>query len=114
MTVNYSGVIKKLKQLKTERGLTNEALAERSGVSLGTVNKLFAGSIGSIKLGTLASLAEALEAPLGNLLSIEERAPVTPPKPNRADNFGFVMTAFMLHAGGELEPVAQLFTTANG
>ncbi|MBQ9710493.1 MAG: NAD(+) synthase [Clostridia bacterium] len=90
MTVNYSGVIKKLKQLKTERGLTNEALAERSGVSLGTVNKLFAGSIGSIKLGTLASLAEALEAPLGSLLSIEERAPVTPPKPKRADNFGFV------------------------
>jgi len=90
MDLSLQGVIKKLKQLKMEKGFTNESLAEASGVSLGTVNKLFAGSIGSIKLGTLSSLASALGAPLSELLPKDgERRPVKPPL-QKEDNFGFV------------------------
>lgn len=92
MTVNYNGVIQKLKQLKTEKGLTNEALAEKSDVSLGTVNKLFAGSIGSIKLGTLVSLASALDAPLSDLLPTEEKK-ISEPKKPIGDNFGYARVA---------------------
>ncbi|MBQ7164421.1 MAG: helix-turn-helix domain-containing protein, partial [Clostridia bacterium] len=90
MAVDYGGVIKKLKELKAEKGFTNEALAEKSGVPLGTVNKLFAGSIGSIKIGTLSLLADALDAPLAALLGIGEEKREIPQEDGRGDNFGFV------------------------
>ena len=83
---DYGEVIKKLKELKAARGLTNEALAEKSGVPLGTVNKIFAGSIGSIKLGTLASLADALDISVTDVLKGEE----SPAPAREGDNLGFV------------------------
>ncbi len=90
--MNVSGLISVLKELKNSRGLTNEALAERSGVSLGTVNKLFSGKTASIKVDTLFSLAAALGVPPETLLaSAAAPQPVLPPaQENHADNFGFV------------------------
>ncbi len=90
--MNDSAVLLRLKQIKAERGLTNEALAEKSGVSLGTVNKLFAGSIGSIKLGTLLSLAGALDVTLEEVVSGEPPCATRPadrPK-SEDDSFGYV------------------------
>lgn len=92
--MNYLEVISKLKEIKVKRGLTNEALAKSSGVSLGTVNKLFAGSIGSIKLDTLISLASALSVPLEEIILTSPR--VTEPTAvceARPDNFGYVSVA---------------------
>ena len=90
MAIDYGGVIKRLKDKKAEKGLTNEALSEKSGVPLGTVNKLFAGSIGSIKLGTLALLAEALEIPLVSALEAGESSVPGGKKGKAGDNFGYL------------------------
>ena len=54
----------RLAKLKAERGLTTEALAQRSGVPKGTLNKLLNGETRNPTVGTLAALAEALECPL--------------------------------------------------
>lgn len=72
-----------LLQLKRRRGLTTEALSARSGVPVGTINKLLNGETRNPTARTLHRLAEALncpyelllgEAPLpGNLLPIETR-----------------------------------------
>ena len=69
MASGTAEIISKLKRIKAEKGFTNESLAEKSWVSLGTVNKLFSGGIGSIKLDTLFSLAVALGTDLGEVIS---------------------------------------------
>ena len=69
MASGSAEIISKLKKIKAEKGFTNESLAEKSGVALGTLNKLFSGSIGSIKLDTLFLLAVALGVDLGEIVS---------------------------------------------
>lgn len=54
----------KLARLKARRGLTTEALSQRSGVPRGTINKLLNGETRNPTVGTLAALAGALECPL--------------------------------------------------
>ena len=50
----------KLTKLKTENGLTTEALSERSGVPKGTINKLLNGETRNPTAQTLRRLADAL------------------------------------------------------
>lgn len=50
----------KLLKLKTENGLTTDALSERSGVPKGTINKLLNGETRNPTAQTLRRLAEAL------------------------------------------------------
>ena len=52
----------KLMLLKSQNGLTTDALSERSGVPKGTINKLLNGATRNPTAGTLRRLAEA--APL--------------------------------------------------
>ena len=52
--------IAEMKARKTELGMTNEMLAEISGVPLGTVQKVFAGITKSPRMATLAALEKAL------------------------------------------------------
>ena len=49
-----------LKEAKKQKGITLKELSEKSGVSLGTVNKLFSGGIASVKVSTARKLAAAL------------------------------------------------------
>ncbi|MBO7377698.1 MAG: helix-turn-helix domain-containing protein, partial [Clostridia bacterium] len=90
----YGEVIKKLKKLKAEKGITSEQLSKTSGVSLGTLNKLFAGSTGSIKLGTLSSLADALGVSLSDLTAglgfASKNVGNAERKDISKDNFGYV------------------------
>ncbi|MFE7466387.1 helix-turn-helix domain-containing protein [Streptomyces sp. NPDC057499] len=51
-----------LRRLRHGAGLTQEQLAERSGVSVRTIRRLETGSSGDCRLGTVESLADALEA----------------------------------------------------
>lgn len=51
---------KKMKELKSKRGYTASELSERSGVPLGTLNKLLSGIIEEPKLSTAAAIAAAL------------------------------------------------------
>ncbi len=50
----------RIKQLKNEQKLTNDQLAERSGIPLGTLSKILAGMSDSPKLSTLVALCGAL------------------------------------------------------
>lgn len=63
---------KVLAQLKTENGLTTQALAELSGVPRGTLNKLLNGETKDPRITTLQMLAEALNCPV-EVLSMPER-----------------------------------------
>lgn len=50
----------KMKKRKKELGMTNQELSERSGVPLGTVNKIFSGSTKSPQYDTILALETAL------------------------------------------------------
>ena len=50
-----------VKRIKTEKGMKNDVLAEKSGIPLGTLNKILTGQTGSPKLSTVTALADALE-----------------------------------------------------
>ena len=57
----------KLNRLKSENGLTTDALSERSGVPKGTLNKLLNGETRNPTAQTLKRLARALGCPLETL-----------------------------------------------
>ena len=59
----------KLLALKTENGLTTDALSERSGVPKGTINKLLNGETRNPTAQTLRRLAEALNCAVGRRTS---------------------------------------------
>lgn len=58
----------KLKELKSRRGYTANELSEKSGVPLGTLNKLLSGVIEEPKLSTAKALAAALGTTLAAIL----------------------------------------------
>lgn len=60
--------IENLKAIKKQKGITLKEISVRSGVSLGTVNKLFSGGIKSIKTETLQKIAAALGADVSSVL----------------------------------------------
>ncbi len=57
-----------VKRIKSEKGIKNDTLAEKSGIPLGTLNKILAGQTGSPKLSCVISLAEALQVPVCDLV----------------------------------------------
>jgi transcriptional regulator with XRE-family HTH domain len=57
-----------LGRLRTQRGLTQEQLAERAGVSVDVIRKLEQGSRSTARTKTLADLADALDANLSVLI----------------------------------------------
>lgn len=65
----------KLNRLKTENGLTTEALSERSGVPKGTLNKLLNGETRNPTAQTLRRLARALNCPLDELCGAQPEIP---------------------------------------
>ena len=71
----------KLARLKAERGLTTEALSQRSGVPKGTINKILNGETRNPTVGTLKALAGALECPLEWLSDNGGSAAVPAPRP---------------------------------
>jgi transcriptional regulator with XRE-family HTH domain len=62
-----------LRRLRKERGLTQEALAERAGVSVSTVARLERGRRRGERTSTLMTLANALDAELSDLTGRRER-----------------------------------------
>ncbi|MBX3350121.1 MAG: helix-turn-helix transcriptional regulator [Nitrospira sp.] len=62
-----SGLAKRLKQLRTERGLTQAALAKRAGVTLSYVGRLEIG-MHDPQLSSLRKLARALKVKVGALI----------------------------------------------
>ncbi|GAA0674233.1 NACHT domain-containing protein [Kitasatospora atroaurantiaca] len=74
-----------LRRLRTQSGLTQEQLAERSGVSVRTIRRLETGKSTDHRLGTVNLLADALEVGpedrqlLAATLGKAESAPAVPP-----------------------------------
>lgn len=58
----------KIKELKQRRGMTTKELSDKSGIPLGTLNKLLAGIVEEPKLSVALSLTEALGTSLGALI----------------------------------------------
>ncbi len=66
---------KRLKQLRTDKGLTQAALAERAGVTLSYIGRLEIGRHDP-QLSTLVKLAKALKVTVAELLMEESRNPI--------------------------------------
>lgn len=62
----------KINELRKMRGLTIEALAESSGVSVSTVKKICAGITTNPNLETVKAIARALNCSLDNISDSEE------------------------------------------
>ena len=56
--------IKELKERKKELGYTNADVAEKSGVPLGTVQKIFSGATPNPRVDTMEALEQALKSRL--------------------------------------------------
>ncbi len=56
----FEPILARLKEAKQRAGLTNAELAARSGVPIGTVNKILAGNTKEPKLPAFIAIAEAL------------------------------------------------------
>jgi transcriptional regulator with XRE-family HTH domain len=72
-----------VRQIRSKRGLTQEALAEAVGVDLRFIQKVESGKA-SISLGTLVALAEALAVKPGVLLKEAELPEVKRGRPRKA------------------------------
>ncbi len=64
-------ILQRIKDLKSEKKLTNERLAEMAGIPLGTLSKVLAGFSDSIKVSTLLRICDALECSLEYLVTGE-------------------------------------------
>ena len=71
-------ICEKLIDAKKKSGLTNQQIAELSGVPLGTVNRIFSGGTVDLKFQTLQQLAPALNISL-DTLEIKTPAVITQP-----------------------------------
>lgn len=56
----FEPILARLKEAKQRSGLTNTELAARSGVPVGTINKILAGNTKEPKLPAFIAIAEAL------------------------------------------------------
>lgn len=61
--------IDRIKQKKSERKLTNEQLAELSGIPLGTLSKLMAGMSDSPKLSNIIAICNALDCSVDSIVT---------------------------------------------
>ena len=59
--------LEKIAEYKKKLGLTTEELSEKSGVPLGTLNKILSGATKDPKLETLKSIAHVLGLSLDDL-----------------------------------------------
>jgi transcriptional regulator with XRE-family HTH domain len=70
--------VKRIKELREERGITQMRLAEMAGITQAALSNLEAGKQHNPQLGTLRKLAEALDAPLITLLEEQDGGPPGP------------------------------------
>ncbi len=66
---NAHTYIDRIKQLKSEKKITNDRLSELTGIPLGTLSKILAGISDSPKLVNIVAIAQALDCSLDYLIS---------------------------------------------
>jgi len=62
----------RVKELREEKGLTQEELAKRCGVSRQSISAIEKNKVEQVKSGTLIAIAEALETTIDNLFFRED------------------------------------------
>lgn len=82
-------LIDSLLDMKKKCDITTKELSERSGVPVGTINKLFAGQTKDPKLETVKSLVYSMGYTLNDLVEEEQ-----PPEPS-ADNPGAMNVKYL-------------------
>lgn len=70
---DFKSILLREKKAKADSGLTNEELSQKSGVALGTLNKILSGSTQEPKLPAIAALADALDVSLDYLVFGERK-----------------------------------------
>ena len=70
--------LEKIHEYKKKLGLTSEELSKRSGVPLGTLNKILSGATKDPKLETLKAIARVLGLSLGDFDEYNPRATFKP------------------------------------
>ena len=78
-----------LKLLKEKRGLTNQQLADLSGVPVGTVNRILSGQTDNPSFQTICDLVLAMDGSLDELAGIE-KGPEGPEAKARATQSFFI------------------------
>ncbi|MBQ2988317.1 MAG: helix-turn-helix domain-containing protein [Clostridia bacterium] len=68
-----------IRKRKKEYGYTNETLSEKSGISVGTLNKLLSGATADPKLSTLLALANTFHCTIDELLGTGKNERVSVP-----------------------------------
>lgn len=68
MDYNFETILLRLKQAKNNSGLTNAELSEKSGIPIGTINKIMAGNTQEPKLPAFISIANALNVSVDFLI----------------------------------------------
>ena len=94
----------RLSALRRDRKLSQEALAEKSGVSMSLITKLEQGRRHSMAIGTARKLAAALGASVGGLLG-DDGAPVWSAQDERDRQLGARVRGLL---GGGPVPAAEL------
>ncbi|WP_367941145.1 helix-turn-helix domain-containing protein [Enterocloster citroniae] len=74
--------LEKIAEYKKKLGMTSEELSEKSGVPLGTLNKILSGATKDPKLETLKSIAHVLGLTLDDF---DDKAKKVVPEPTYAD-----------------------------
>ena len=74
-------IIKMLKELKSLKQLTNQQIADLSGVPLSTVSRIFNGQTENPNIQTIADIVGAMGGSLDELLGIRQPFPQETPAP---------------------------------
>ncbi len=77
----------RVKRIKKEKGITNEALSAASGIPMGTLGKLLSGFTEEPKLSTAISIAEALDCSLEYLATGKEQMQLDEVEESRLEKF---------------------------
>lgn len=65
---SFKPILQKIKKIKQEKGYTNEALAQKSGIPLSTLNKILSSVIKDPKIGTIIAITDALDIDINSLI----------------------------------------------
>lgn len=68
MEYNFIPILERIKMVKKNKKITTDSLSSKSGIPMGTLSKILAGITTEPKIGTLISLANALDVSVDFLL----------------------------------------------
>lgn len=93
-TTNEKALGEKLQLARRRSGLTQQELCHKANLSYSTLAKIERGAIKSPSAFTVASIAEATNTPLDELLGVKSTGSVTPSEPKKTSKTGIRFVYF--------------------